>query len=258
MTGVAFDKNALKSVSTLAKYRTGYSTAWNLSAVKKYMKRVGLREPGTYNPGNQQGGAMFALPREVTLTGLQAGILMRKTYKAGATKSQLEAVRKMLSFAWQLTSGKEGNFDEVDLAWTSFNPDLFGEQTQFLKPVHIVQPTGLQRAFTTEYNINNPMKLPHWCVGGIVTWHYVICGARSKEDLKRLKKSRSHTYCPSEGWFKTAMFGGRAKLARKKETRPWYACAREANTSVCQPTGVASSPLKEPPKRSFPGPPSAR
>ena len=45
---------------------------------------------------------MFAFPREVTLTGLQAGILMRKTYKAGATKSQLEAVRKMLSFAWQL------------------------------------------------------------------------------------------------------------------------------------------------------------
>ena len=97
-TGVAFDKNELKATGTLAKYRTGYTLAWNRD--KDYMKGIGLKAPETYNPRNQQGGHMFALPGEVKLSGRQPGQILRHVYKSGVTLSQLESVSKMLSYAY--------------------------------------------------------------------------------------------------------------------------------------------------------------
>ena len=78
------------------------------------MQSIGLREPGSYNPYNQHGGVMPALPCELNITDSQAGMLMRKCYKAGGTKSQLESVRKMLSYFHQLmTKQREDNFPSV-------------------------------------------------------------------------------------------------------------------------------------------------
>ena len=104
---MAFDKNAMKSVYTMQKYRTGFYLLWRLGS--KYMKRIGMKKPGEYKQSNQHNGRMFALPKEVSLSELQAGKLMRMCYKQGATKSQLRAIRKTLSYAYQLTTGNDGN-----------------------------------------------------------------------------------------------------------------------------------------------------
>jgi hypothetical protein len=221
---VAFDKNKLKSTHTLAKYRTGYRTAWNEPKVEKYMTNyTTLKPPGSYNPNNQQGGVMFAVPREVNLDGKQAGIIMRLCYKARMSLSQLESVRKMLSFAYQLTINKKDktNYDEVAEQWGCQDPELYGEPTQKILAEVSVEPSGLKKAFTTEYNPRKGMPFMQWCVGLLVTHDYDVCGARSYVDLHKIKQSGKHIVVPSEGWMCTAMKGGRAKLEKKKGTRPW-------------------------------------
>ena len=218
-TGVAFDKNELKSTGTLAKYRTGYTLAWNRD--KDYMKGIGLKAPETYNPRNQQGGHMFALPGEVKLSGRQAGQILRHVYKSGVTQSQLESVSKMLSFAYQLTTGKQGNYDEVKQQWDAVNPDKLLPPTQKIVAEVSVEPSGLKTAFTTEFDATKGMPYPAWCVGLLLTWDHAVCGSRSVVDLDKIKKSRTHTFVPSEGWMATVLKGGRAKLENKKGTRPW-------------------------------------
>ena len=112
---------------------------------------------------------MFALPSEVSISGLQAGQLMRHCYKAGATKSQLETVSKTLSYAYQLTTGFDGNFDEVEIARTSFDPREYGAPTQRVMPVRIVPPRRLGDAFLKEWEAGCGMDLAEWCVGGNVS-----------------------------------------------------------------------------------------
>ena len=46
-TGVAFDKNAMKSIYTMQKYRNGFYLLWRF--VGKYMKRIGMKKPGEYH-----------------------------------------------------------------------------------------------------------------------------------------------------------------------------------------------------------------
>ena len=98
------------------------------------MKKVGWKKKGEYDPNNQHEGHMFSLPRDVSLSGLQAGTIMRNSYKAGATKSQLETIRKTLSYAFQLTTGLEGNYKEVPIAWSAFDPLNFKDPTQSVMP----------------------------------------------------------------------------------------------------------------------------
>ena len=144
---MAFDKNAMKSIYTMQKYRNGFYLLWRF--VGKYMKRVGMKKPGEYNRSNQHNDRMFALPKEISLSELQAGKLMRKCYKQGTTNSQLKAVRKTLSYAYQLTTGNEGNYNEVEVAWSSFDPRNFGEPTRRMMPTRVIPPGLLADAFTT-------------------------------------------------------------------------------------------------------------
>ena len=67
---------------------------------------------------------MFSLPREVPrmFDGDDAGMILRYCFKAGQTKSQCEAVRAMLSYAYQLQTGKEGNYEECKIQWDCQDP----------------------------------------------------------------------------------------------------------------------------------------
>ena len=109
---------------------------------------------------------MFALPSAVSLTGLQAGTILRTCYKRGATKSQLESVRKTLAYAFQLTTGFDGNYDEVEIAANSFDPLEYGKPTRTVMPVRIIPPDRLADAFLKEWAPDCGMSLPEWCVGG--------------------------------------------------------------------------------------------
>ena len=118
--------NSGTSNHTMSKYRQAYRYSWSKPKARRYMKAIGLKEPGSYDPNNQHGGAMFALPRDLKITDLQAGILMRHVFKAGGTLSQMENVRKMLSYAYQLVQGKpKGNWDEVKRQWGSQHPNKY-------------------------------------------------------------------------------------------------------------------------------------
>ena len=166
-TGVAFDKNALKSNYTMQKYRNGFNLLWRLEP--KYMSRIGMKKSGKYKKSNQHEGRMFSLPNEVSLSELQAGKLMRKCYKKGATKSQLNAIRKTLSYAFQLTTGQDGNYDEVETAWSSFDPRNFAEPTKRMMPRRVIPPARLADAFTTEWTPDCGVPFPEWCVGLMIT-----------------------------------------------------------------------------------------
>ena len=220
--GVAFDKNDLKTHETMKKYRTGYRFAWSKPRVRQHMKRIGLKEPGTYNTGNQMEGEMFSLPSEVSMTGKQAGTLMRLCFQAGGTLSQLENVRKLLSYAHQLTTGsKKGNFKAVYQQWDSQNPNKYLNPTQKVKAEVSPECEDVTTMFTTPFDAAKGMPFPRWNVSQLLTFDSLISGARSVTDLARIKKSTEHTYAPSQGWMSTSMVGGRAKLERSKGTRAW-------------------------------------
>ncbi len=178
------------------------------------MKRIGLKEPGTYRAGNQMEGEMFSLPNEVSMKGKQAGTLMRLCYQAGGTMSQLENVRKMLSYTHQLTTGsKKDNFKEVYRQW---RPNNYLDPTQKVKAEVSPECEDVTTMFTTPFDATKGMPFPRWNVAMLLTFDSLISGARSVTDLARIKKSTDHTYAPSQGWMSTTMVGGRAKLERSK------------------------------------------
>ena len=54
-------------------------------------------------------------------------------------------------------------------------------------------------------------------------YDWAVCGCRSQEDLKRLKRSIRHVINRRERWQASEFYGGRCKLAgNKKGTRPWW------------------------------------
>jgi hypothetical protein len=207
----------------LFKYRTGYRTAWDVPPVRRHMQEFGFKAPGKYFRNNQQGGDMFATPREVParFDGEAAGILLRLSFKSGLTRSQCESVRKMLSFAYQLATGKEGNYEEVKIQWDCQDPELYGAPTQKILAEVSVEPAGLQVAFTSPWSPGCGMPFPEWCVAALIVHDWCIVGARSQTDLGKIKASVQHTIVSSAGWMATAMKGGRAKLEKKKGLRPW-------------------------------------
>jgi len=219
--GVAFDKNELKSNETMKKYRTGYKFAWGIPRVRQYMSQIGLKAPGTYSK-NQHNGVMFALPSEVQMSGNQAGTIARLCYKAGGTHSQLENVRKMLSYAHQLTTGsKKGNFREVYEQWESQNPDGYLRPTQKIKAEVSPDCESVEKMMTTPFDEAKGMPYPRWNVGLLLVFDSLCSGARSVTDLHRIKMAPDHVFAPSQGWMSTSMKGGRAKLERRKGTRRW-------------------------------------
>ena len=221
-TKVAFQRNRLKSTHTLAKYRTGYRAAWRVPGCRRYMKAIGLLKPGSYNPNNQQGGAMFSLPSEVKITDKQAYKIMYKCMEARVlTVSTLKDIRKMLSYAYQLTQNKEGNYPMVDWAWKGLNPDEQKRPTQHPKPTVTPEPKGLKKAFTTEYTKDTNMDFMEWNVDQLLTHDLSVCGLRQTVGINKIRDSESHIYAPSQGWMATELLGGRAKLEKNKGDRPW-------------------------------------
>ena len=221
-TQIAFRRNENKSTHTLAKYRTGYRAAWKVGACRRYMKSIGLKEPGSYNPNNQQGGEMFALPSEVKLTDAQAKKIMNHCIRAPQlTLGNLRDIKKMLSYAYQLTQNKTGNYAGVNWAWESLNPETHKPPTKKLMPTVIIKPKGLAKAFTTEYNPHCGMAYPEWCTGLLLTHDQAVCGLRQVVDLNKIRDSKCHVFVPNQGWMATDLVGGRAKLEKSKGVRPW-------------------------------------
>ena len=108
-TVLAFDLNLQKKDSTLRKYRNGYYFAHSLPKARAVLLKAGFKGPDNYYRKNQHGGRMFGYPREVPKKERfgeeEAGWVLRHCLEAGATQSQADGVKKMLSYAYQLQTG---------------------------------------------------------------------------------------------------------------------------------------------------------
>ena len=230
-TAIAFDKNALKAPSTLAKYRTGYVNAFKVRAARERLLQLGFKRPNTY-PWNQQGGVMFSLPRDIPVgfTDEEAGWVCRECYLSTSprlTKSQMQSIRSMLSFAFQLQTG-EHSTPKYKANYKSVK-DQFGCQTDYAPPTKSLvakfsaEPEGLKTAYTTDFTPACGVQFPEWCVGGTVNWDWDVVGCRAGPGggLTRIKKSRTHQFIPSQGVMSTDFFGGRPKLPGINRHRAW-------------------------------------
>ena len=215
-----------KRISTIKKYRNGYNTAWKFRACRAYMKRHGFLAPGEWDPENQLGGQLFATPNECKFIRDEwCGNIMWIAYKKHkATKSQLKAISKTLSFAYQLKHGAKGNWSSVTARWKNdFCPDKMGPPTQQVKARICLPAKSAKHAFTTSWNKATGWFYPRWCAGYLGGWDWIMIGSRSKEDLTRIKYSRLHEMSKACGWLWTEFLGGRAKCEAMMGVRPWKA-----------------------------------
>ena len=232
-TATAFDKNAMKKPSTMAKYRYGYSLAWKVKGARERLLAVGFKPPGTYGR-NQQNGHCFSMPYDIpkAFGDEDAGWVLRECFASKEphyTRSQLDAVRAMLSHAYQMQTGKhcEGqskevcNYPSVKDQWGAQDPAKYAAPTKNIKSVTSVEPEGLKTAFTTEWTLQTGMDFMLWVVGLLLTWDWCVNGMRSKVDIEKIKQSDKHVYIPSEGWMSTELEGGRSKLNSRKGKREW-------------------------------------
>ena len=223
-TRVAWNRNQNKAHETLGKYRTGYRKAWDQPSVRKYMKTCGFKEPGTYNPLNQHGGEIFALPRELKVTNTQAGKIMQKCMQCkNLSIGNLKDIKKMLSYTYQLLEKDEGNWPEVGWVWKSLRPETHKrpDMRRKIKPTMVPGPEVLKKCFTTEYQSDCGMEFFKWNVGCLLTHDLAVFGLRQIEDINKIRDSKKHTFAPKSGWMSTELKGGRSKLEKHKGPREW-------------------------------------
>ena len=243
-TATQFDKNKLKKPSTMAKYRYGYNNVFKVKKARERMLKLGFKPPGSYG-NNQQKGVMPAMPYEIpkAFCDEDAGWILRECAKSTNphyTRGQLDAVRAMLSFFYQLQTGKhyDGsrepcNYASVKDQWGCQGPNDYAPNIKSTKSVVSVEPAGLATAFTTEWSLQSGWAFMKWCVTALITWDWSVNGNRCRVDLEKIKQSEDHIFRPSEGWMSSDMPGGRSKLMNRKEMRPWK------NYRVCLcPKGV--------------------
>ena len=190
----------------------------------RQMRKYGVKPVGQFDPNNSHGGVCWAWPRECSLTNIQARAIFYECYKKRRlTIHQLIVVRKGMAYAWELVGGAQaGNFPGVKEVWKIVRESELAEKLNHVKPTRIPTPPELKEAFNKEWSPDSPMSLVEHCTGLIKAYDWAICGLRSVEDIKRVKRSLSHDYNWTEGWQCTAFTEGRAKLAGvKKGNRPW-------------------------------------
>ena len=86
----------------------------------------------------------------------------------------------------------------------------------------IPTPEQLQAAIERGWTKEHPWSLLKWSTHYTCFYDTMVCGARPKVDLGKIKASTQHQVSYEQGWQKTAFKGGRSKLAKaKRGTRPW-------------------------------------
>ena len=221
-TRMAVRKNQMMGVSTMQQYRAGFKLMWRKA--RKYMKRIKIKEPGQYEKTNAHKGKMWALPRECSLTGLQAATVIDTCYRTKqCSKDQLRTIRKSLSYAHFLTTGEsEENYPEVVNVWNTFDFKKAAKPSKSLLPQRVPTLIELKTAFTTPWSAENPMDYVRWSAGLLIAWDVYVCGFRPGVDMQKIKKSTDHNVNYGEGYQSTGLFEGKAKLSgQKRGTRPW-------------------------------------
>ena len=223
---VQHNANLAKAESTMELYRKGFRILWR--TVPKLMKKAKIKPVGEYNEFNGHGGVMPGWPNECKLTDLRVSrILFGCIQSRTLTDSQLKKVRKTLGYLWELHGKRtrtETNWPCVGVLMESIRPGqvLPNQQGTGSKARFIPSPAQLQAAIERGWTEEHPWSLLKWSTHYVCFYDTMICGARPKVDLGKIKESRKHQVSYQQGWQKTAFKDGRAKLAKaKRGTRPW-------------------------------------
>ena len=223
---VQHNANMAKAGSTMELYRKGFRLMWRL--VPKLMKNAKVKPVGSYDEFNGHGGVMPGWPDECTLTNLRVSRIMFGCIESAKfTVSQLKKVRKTLGYLWELKgkrTKKETNWPCIGMLMESIRPGQLipnkkgtGSRARF-----IPSPAQLQAAIERGWTEEHPWSLLKWSTHYISFYDTMVCGARPKVDLGKIKASTKHQASYQQGWQKTAFKGGRSKLAKaKRGTRPW-------------------------------------
>jgi len=215
-----------KALSTIKNYRKGLHFMWKKPRVRRQLQRYGVRPVGGWNTDNQLGGDLFAAPSEIDfLTDEMVDRLMLMTWEEHPTKAQFKKVRAFFSFAWQLKTGEVNlNFPCVEkkrklLAPCGFSPKIEngGEATKWLSPEQ------MRAVLSREWTPNAEMPLPRYSVLMTISTDFLLNACRPVGLNQKIKKSRDHYINVEQRFMWTEMQGGRAKLEKRMEPRPWKA-----------------------------------
>jgi hypothetical protein len=215
----------MRADRTMTQLRTGWNKMWEI--IPGEMMKMKIKPPGSYDPWNCHGGKMWGWAKECNMTDKKAQRIMFKLYESKKlTENQLKNCRKTLSYAYELCGGDaKKNWPSIKQLFTkAFNMKSLpkGRECHSTKPTRIPTPEQLKRAFMKQW-VRNKMPFTVWAVAYVAAYDWAVCGCRSKEDLKRLKRSIRHVINRRERWQASEFYGGRCKLAgNKKGTRPWW------------------------------------
>jgi hypothetical protein len=232
-------------MSTMRKYRNGWNILWR--TIPRVMRRQKVLEPGSYDPYNHHGGKMFGWPNEMTLTNNRASKIFFAYINSGeSTISQLDAVQKCLSFAWELTGNKTkkcGNWPCIASIQESIRPGVLkpNAKNTGAKARYIPNPQQLKAAIELGWTPEHEWPLPKWCTHYLCFWDTMVSGYRARVDMDKIKLSERHDHDWTQGWQKTDLVGGRSKLSgKKKGTRPW-SCYRVSDSNIQKWNSIVSS-----------------
>ena len=195
---------------------------------------------------------MFSMPRDIpaSFDDEEAGWILRECWQSTnprLTKSQMMKVRSMLSYSYQLKTGRHHsnnaydpcNWASVREQWGCQNPDKYAPDKCTWKAEIIPEPDCLRKAFTTEWTPDCRMPYMRWCPANLLTFDWAVNGNRSGEGLRRVKVSKEHEFSPSQGWMRTRFVGGRPKLPGMRGRREWW------NYRVCLCPGGKHKPIPD-------------
>ena len=219
-------KNKRTALPTLSAHRYGFNLMW--STVPDTMLWAGVKPFGSYDPNNTHKGKIWGWKREVPLTEETVKVIVYDILERKClTGPELQAIRKALSFAWQLKVGvkayypqKSRNWDAVKVLYATidWSEDVMPTRHSTL-PTVIPTYQQLEDAFCKEWHPGHPMTFIEFEAGVVCGYDTNVIGLRSNEDVKRVKNSKLIEWHIPELFMEIGFLGGRCKLPEKH--RPW-------------------------------------
>ena len=205
------------------------------------MKRFNVGRVGSFDKDNHHNGVCWDWPSECKLTDSQARTIYFAIWKTKAlTIDQMIVIRKSFAYAFELKNNLTGNYPGVKEVWKFVRESQLAPALRRVIPQKIPTVEEL-KVFRKDWTSDCGMSLLEYCCGLICAHDAFLFGLRSKEDVRRIKKSFQHDFDWQQGWASTSFKDGRAKLCGVKAgTRPWKiytACFCKGKKHQCPPEG---------------------
>ena len=223
---VQLRKNNIRELKTLRQDRYGFTLMWHV--VPDLLLKMGIKPWGSYDPNNSHAGRIWGWKKEVNLTEEKVKRIVYEILERNVlTLPQLGALRKALSYAWQLKQGvktytpqKHRNWNAVKVLYGTISHKDLPESEETTLPEYIPTHEQLEKAFTSEWHPEHKMNYIEFESSLVCAYDTYLYGLRSNEDVKRVKNSKDVKYYIQDLFMSIGFVDGRCKLPEKH--RPWY------------------------------------